>query len=181
MALAFPEAAPTMAIPPLKEFAARQAATTTPVPSTTPGLPAGYFISTMYITIDGVTNDHLTLAPKTIAIPMTTCSRSLTPDENGYLPPGTCGALWSYYPSFGAAAGFAALFAILTAVHIWQAIKYKKVSPLPFWMCAFFGLVLSFFYLRHSVGSSLSRVSGRRRPIPSALSAPGISRALEYT
>jgi len=88
--------------------------------------PVQYISSTEHITITGVTNDHVTIPAKTIDIVIPTCVRTIEPDENGYLPPGTCGALWAYYPSFNAAVAFASLFGLLTGVHIWQAALYKK-------------------------------------------------------
>jgi hypothetical protein len=89
--------------------------TTTSAVSTT----AIEFISTQYITIGGPASQIIT-----IAIP--TCSQTIIPDKNGYVPPGTCNALWNYYPSFTAAFIFAILFCILTVVHIYQAASQKK-------------------------------------------------------
>ncbi|KAH7150291.1 RTA1 like protein-domain-containing protein [Dactylonectria estremocensis] len=94
--------------------------------ASTTAIPTGYFIATQTIIVDGVTNSHVTIAPNTILLAIPTCVQTLEPDENGYLPPGTCNAIWNYYPSFAAALVFMALFAALTAVHIWQAAKYKK-------------------------------------------------------
>lgn len=94
-------------------------------------VPTGEFMTTKYITIAGVTDGHVTLPPKTITIAIPTCIATITPDKNGYLPPGTCNALWDYYPSFGAAVVFAALFGILTVIQIRQAILYKKVRRFP--------------------------------------------------
>ena len=94
-------------------------------------VPTGEFMTTQYITIAGVTNDHVTLPPKTISIAIPTCVATITPDKNGYLPPGTCNALWDYYPSFSAAVVFAALFGILTVIHIRQALLHKKVGQFP--------------------------------------------------
>lgn len=86
------------------------------------------FLTTQYITINGFTNDHVTVAPKTIDIVLPTCTQTIKPDQNGYLPPGTCGALWDYYPSFSAALVFTLLFGLLTLAHLYQAIAYKKVN-----------------------------------------------------
>lgn len=107
----------------------RQEATATPAASTSSTSGIDYFTSTEVITIKGgVTNNHVTLAPQTIEIAIPTCVQTITPDKNGYVPPGTCNALWDYYPSFGAALVFTALFGILVSVHIWQAAAYKKVE-----------------------------------------------------
>ncbi|KAF5589150.1 RTA1-like protein [Fusarium pseudocircinatum] len=90
--------------------------------------PEGWFTTTKNIaTIGGTTDEYVTIPAKTISIVVPTCVQTLEPDENGYLPPGTCNANWNYYPSFAAAVVFALLFAALTGVHIWQAARYKKV------------------------------------------------------
>ncbi|KAJ4269813.1 hypothetical protein NW762_001482 [Fusarium torreyae] len=89
--------------------------------------PEGWFTTTKNIaTIGGTTDKYVTIPAKTISIVIPTCVQTLEPDENGYLPPGTCNANWNYYPSFAAAVAFAILFAALTAVHVWQAARYKK-------------------------------------------------------
>jgi hypothetical protein len=86
------------------------------------------FMTTKYITIAGVTNDHVTLSPQTISIAVPTCIQTITPDKNGYVPPGTCHALYDYYPSFAAALAFSVFFGILTIAHISQAAFFKTVS-----------------------------------------------------
>jgi hypothetical protein len=100
-------------------------ATTSQPASTTSAIE---FITTQYITIAGQTNDHVTLAPQTITLALPTCIQTITPDKNGYVPPGTCGALYNYYPSFTAAVVFAVLFGMLTVAHIAQAAVFKKVG-----------------------------------------------------
>ncbi|KAF7558761.1 hypothetical protein G7046_g5398 [Stylonectria norvegica] len=126
LAMVIPSTSPPSAPTPtaLATLAAR--ATTAPAESATTSYPTGDFIITDHITVTGVTQSHVTIPGKTIAFARPTCVRTLTPDKNGHLPPGTCGAIWDYYPSFAAATVFALLFAALTAVHIWQAAKYKK-------------------------------------------------------
>ncbi|KAM0284391.1 hypothetical protein ACHAQH_001967 [Verticillium albo-atrum] len=94
--------------------------------STTSPTPTGYFTTTKHITIPGATDDHVTIPAKTIDIAIPTCITTAKPDPNGHIPPGECGTFWNYYPSFAAAVAFAALFASLTAIHIWQAVKHKK-------------------------------------------------------
>lgn len=59
-------------------------------------------------------------------LPTSTCSQTITPDKNGYVPPGSCGALWNYNPSFPAAIAFSVLFGALLIAHLAQAIQYKK-------------------------------------------------------
>ncbi|KAH8654069.1 RTA1 like protein-domain-containing protein [Tricladium varicosporioides] len=84
-----------------------------------------YFTSTILDVIPGVTNDHVTIPANTITILIPTCSKTIVPDSNGYVPPGTCGALYDYYPSFAAAIVFSLLFGALTIAHIWLAAKWK--------------------------------------------------------
>ncbi|RDL38767.1 uncharacterized protein BP5553_03107 [Venustampulla echinocandica] len=93
-------------------------------PSTT-AAPTGYFMTTKYQTIDGVTQDHVTISPVTITLVIPTCIHTTTPDKNGYVPPGTCGALYNYYPSLVGATITAAVFGVLTGLHIWLAAKWK--------------------------------------------------------
>lgn len=97
-------------------------------PPATTAPPTGYFMTTKYETIAGITQDHVTVEPVTIAIAFPTCIQTITPDINGYVPPGTCGALYSYYPSLAGAAITTGVFAILTGLHIWLAAKWKAVS-----------------------------------------------------
>lgn len=102
-------------------------ATTTASPASTSPL---YFLTTNYITIAGVTNAYVTIPAKTVSFAVPTCIQTLTPDKNGYLPPGTCNALYDYYPSSTSAVAFAAIFGCLTLAHIIQAFFYKKVFVL---------------------------------------------------
>jgi len=106
---------------PTPTIAPRDTATTIPTAS------AVEFMTTNYITIPGVTNDHVTLAPQTLSIAVATCIQTITPDKNGYVPPGTCNALYDYYPSFTASLAFSILFGILTIAHISQAAFFKTV------------------------------------------------------
>jgi len=102
---------------------------TTVSPSPTAAPTGIYFSTTIYDIIPGVTNDQVTIPQKTITIVIPTCSHTITPDKNGYVPPGTCGALYEYYPSFGAAIFFSILFGVLSISHIFLAAKFKTVSP----------------------------------------------------
>jgi hypothetical protein len=106
-----------------------QARETTTSPSPT-AAPTGVFITTKYNIIPGVTNDYVTIPEKTIAIAIPTCIQTIIPDNNGFVPPGTCGSLYDYYPSFVAAVVTSVLFGVLTFAHIVQAVKLKKVNPL---------------------------------------------------
>ncbi|EFQ29049.1 RTA1 domain-containing protein [Colletotrichum graminicola] len=112
---------------------------------------------------------HVNIPAKTIEIAIPTCIQTIKPDVNGYVPPGECGAIWNYYPSFVAAAVFAVLFALLTAVHIWQTAKHKKQSDgvylvfqifillAPIWVNAFAYMTLGrMIYFFHPSRSLLS-------------------------
>ena len=152
-----PESTPTLNP---RETTASQSASTT---------SAIEFITTQYITIAGQTNDHVTLNPQTIALALPTCIQTITPDKNGYVPPGTCGALYDYYPSFAAAVAFAVLFGMLTVAHIAQAAIFKKVSlstaqPCPRNLRDESSLRLTFSGHRNFVGSSSWDVSGKLHP-----------------
>lgn len=90
--------------------------------------PTGYFYTTQHVVLPGQTDAHVTIPAKTIDIVIPTCVHTIEPDKNGYVPPGSCGALYDYYPSFVAAAVFSGLFGVLMMLHIAQAAKLKSVS-----------------------------------------------------
>jgi hypothetical protein len=91
-----------------------------PTPSPT---PTGNFITTKLITIPG----------GTITLPIPTCIQTIVPDKNGYVPPGTCGSNFAYYPSFVAAVATTIVFGVLTGIHIFLAAKWKAVSGAATW------------------------------------------------
>ncbi|KAK5060073.1 hypothetical protein LTR84_009957 [Exophiala bonariae] len=103
------------------------------------------FTTTELIVIDGETNAVLTIPAKTITLALPTCIQTVMPDSNGHVPPGTCGAIWDYYPSYGAAIAFTILFAALVAAHIWMAIKYQKVRVNAFAYMTF-GRMIYYFH-----------------------------------
>jgi hypothetical protein len=80
------------------------------------------------ITRDPITLPHATITnePITLNLPPK-CVQTDIPDSNGFVPVGTCGSNYNYYPSFGAAVAASILFGIVTVVHIVQAASYKKV------------------------------------------------------
>ncbi len=84
-------------------------------------------LSTEFVTIFGLTDAHVTIPGKTIAIAILTCIQTITPDTNGYVLPGTCGVLYHHYPSFAAALVATVIFGVLNVVHVMQAALYKKV------------------------------------------------------
>lgn len=55
------------------------------------------------------------------SVSTSTCTQSIKPDKNGYVPAGECGALWNYDVNFGAAVFFSILFGSLVVAHIVQA------------------------------------------------------------
>lgn len=89
--------------------------------------PTGVFLTTKYITIQGVTNNFVTIPAKTIDLVVPTCIHTITPDKNGFVPPGTCGALYNYYPSFTWAVVASIVFGILAITHTVQAVILKQV------------------------------------------------------
>ncbi|KAI2789305.1 hypothetical protein POX_d04791 [Penicillium oxalicum] len=62
----------------------------------------------------------------TLHLPSNTCTPTITPDGNGYIPPSECNALYQYYPSFRAALAFSILFGILMITHLVQATIFKE-------------------------------------------------------
>ncbi|KAJ7307799.1 RTA1 domain protein [Mycena albidolilacea] len=99
-------------------------ATSTPTPTPT-AVPTGVFLTTKFLTVAGHTDAHATVPGHTIALVLPTCIQTEIPDKNGFVPPGTCHALYDFYPSFAAAVLFSLLFGVVTALHIAQAVKYK--------------------------------------------------------
>lgn len=68
------------------------------------------------------TGFHLTLS---LNLPSNTCTPTVAPDKNGWVPASQCNALYLYYPSFGAAIAFAVIFGLLMVAHLIQATIYK--------------------------------------------------------
>ncbi|KFY09578.1 hypothetical protein V492_05437 [Pseudogymnoascus sp. VKM F-4246] len=98
------------------------AATSTSIPT----LVTTLVPRTQFITLDPITLPDETIGIKTITLDIPECTQTITPDENGYVPPGTCNAQYNYYPSFAAALAAAIFFGVVTFVHIAEGIKYKK-------------------------------------------------------
>ena len=63
-------------------------------------------------------------------LPVETCTPGFpsyaTPGLDGYVPAGSCNALWVYFPNFAAATAFAVLFGVLLVAHLGQATQYKN-------------------------------------------------------
>lgn len=68
------------------------------------------------------TGFHLTLS---LNLPSNTCTPTIAPDKNGWVPASECNALYLYYPSFNTAIAFAVLFGLLMMAHFVQATIYK--------------------------------------------------------
>lgn len=68
------------------------------------------------------TGFHLTLS---LNLPSNTCTPTVAPDKNGWVPASECNAVYLYYPSFNAAIAFAVLFGLLMMTHFVQATIYK--------------------------------------------------------
>ncbi|KAL4956600.1 RTA1 like protein-domain-containing protein [Aspergillus filifer] len=91
-----------------------------------------------------------------------TCTPTISPDANGYVPPTECNAMYSYYPSFGAAIAFSVLFGILITIHFVQAALHRASFAWVILMSAtweFGGFVTRTLSTRHQQSDSLATVS----------------------
>ncbi|RYP06128.1 hypothetical protein DL764_003350 [Monosporascus ibericus] len=136
------------------QHAIRQASSTvTNAPMTCPV----YFLTSQYVTVPGVTNAHVTVPDRTITMVLPTCIQTTEPDANGYLPPGTCHAIWNYYPSFSGSLIFLLLFGPLTIGHVYQAAIYKKRFC---WVIVMASLWETVAYLFRTVSSRHQNIAG---------------------
>jgi len=110
-------------------------------------------VSISHVSIDraSITPVSFSLTSLSLHLPSSTCTQTIKPDKNGYVPPGTCGSLYNYYPSFAAAIIFSVLFGAVMVVHIGQAAIYKK----KFCWVVIMGAIWEF-------GSYVSRAFGTR-------------------
>ncbi|MCJ1403349.1 hypothetical protein MMC11_006572 [Xylographa trunciseda] len=117
-------------------------------------------ISIPPITITPITFTPISIRPVSIPtitpvsldlhLPTPTCIGTITPDANGYVPPGTCHALYKFYPSFAAAVVFSILFGAATILHIFQAAVHKK----PFcWVIIMGGLWETVSFITRTLGT----------------------------
>jgi hypothetical protein len=116
-------------------------------------------VSIPSITVNSYTRSEFSLS---LNLPTPTCTRTITPDKNGYLPPGTCEALYNFYPSFAAAAVMATVFGILTAAHLIQASIFKTGFCWVIFMGAlweFGGYLVHSFATRHQQSAGLALVA----------------------
>ncbi|MCJ1414505.1 hypothetical protein MMC32_000832 [Xylographa parallela] len=124
--------------------------------------PRNSIISISPISIPPITLQPIsipTITPISLALhlPTPTCIQTITPDANGYVPPGTCHALYKYYPSFAAAVVFSILFGVLTILHISQAAVHKK----PFcWVIIMAGLWETGSFVTRALSTRAQQESG---------------------
>ena len=95
-------------------------------------------------------------------LPSPTCTQTIVPDKNGYVPPKTCNALYNFYPSFNAAVAMSIVFGILSFVHIVQAAMFRTgfcwvVIMGSLW--EFIGYVSRSFGTKHQQNAGLATVS----------------------
>ncbi|EAW11682.1 RTA1 domain-containing protein [Aspergillus clavatus NRRL 1] len=77
------------------------------------------------VSIPPVTIPPVTIPSLTLDLPTNTCTPTIAPDKNGWVPPTECNALYLYYPSFGAAIAFSFIFGVVMIAHFVQATIYK--------------------------------------------------------
>ncbi|KAF2429253.1 hypothetical protein EJ08DRAFT_661789 [Tothia fuscella] len=97
-----------------------------------------------------------------IHLPTPTCTRTIQPDNNGYLPPVTCKALYNHYPLLTAAIVMSFVFGLTAVAHTTQAIISKK----PFCWDIIMGTLWEF-------GGFVSRAFGAKDQQSSALATVG--------
>lgn len=59
-------------------------------------------------------------------LPSNTCTPTVAPDKNGWVPASECDALYLYYPSFKAAIAATVVFGLIMMAHFVQATMYKS-------------------------------------------------------
>ncbi|KAH6843496.1 RTA1 like protein-domain-containing protein [Chaetomium sp. MPI-CAGE-AT-0009] len=74
----------------------------------------------------------------------------VTPGPNGNVPPTACNANYNFDPQFAPAVAVAVLFGVLTAVHVFEAIVFKKRYA---WVLIMGALWESLAFTLHSIGS----------------------------
>ncbi|EZF28976.1 hypothetical protein H109_07850 [Trichophyton interdigitale MR816] len=94
-------------------------------PSPTPIIPARIEQRDFSISIPPVSIPPVSIPSLSLDLPVNTCTPTIAPDKNGWVPPSECNALYLYYPSFGAAIAFSVLFGAVMIVHFVQATIYK--------------------------------------------------------
>lgn len=94
-------------------------------------------------------------------LPVQTCtpghSTYATPGVDGYVPAGSCNAMWVYFPNFAAAVAFSVLFGVLTLAHLGQAVQYHNGFC---WVVSMASLWETGAYLFRALGSKDQQSSG---------------------
>ena len=118
-----------LALPALPtQTSALPAQTPSPAPEPTQAIElraAAPSFTGVHISLKSISKFSYSHSSISLDLPSSTCTQSIKPDKNGYVPPGSCGALWNYYPSFGAAILFSVLFGGVMIAHLAQGILYK--------------------------------------------------------
>ncbi|KAL4747874.1 hypothetical protein BDW72DRAFT_215156 [Aspergillus terricola var. indicus] len=99
-----------------------------PVPTTAPTAPTKSIKTRDFelsLDLPTISIEPFTLSSLELNLPSNTCTPTVSPDANGYVPPDQCNALYQYYPSFAAAVAFSVLFGVLMITHFAQATAYK--------------------------------------------------------
>lgn len=122
LSAAFPTSVPSPAL------IARASITTPPLPTTPPARRDDDF--KLSLDIPQVSIAQPSIPSLSLDLPAQTCTPGFesyaTPGLDGYVPAGSCNALWVYFPNFAAAIAFSVLFGILTIAHIGQAVMYRN-------------------------------------------------------
>ncbi|KAE8151537.1 hypothetical protein BDV25DRAFT_138772 [Aspergillus avenaceus] len=77
------------------------------------------------ISIPKITIPPVTIPTLSLDLPSNTCTPTIAPDKNGWVPASECNALYLYYPSLEAAVAFSVLFGFLMVSHFIQATVHK--------------------------------------------------------
>ncbi|KAL4964261.1 RTA1 domain-containing protein, partial [Aspergillus stella-maris] len=100
----------------------------TPAPTTAPTATTNSIDTRdvdLSLDLPTISIEPFTLSSLDLHLPSNTCTPTVTPDANGYVPPEECNALYQYYPSFAAAVAFSVLFGVLMIAHFTQATVHK--------------------------------------------------------
>ncbi|WEW56701.1 hypothetical protein PRK78_002149 [Emydomyces testavorans] len=82
-------------------------------------------VSIAPVSVPPVSIPPVSIPSLSLDLPSNTCTPTIAPDKNGFVPPTECNALYLYYPSFAAALVFTGLFFIVFCGHFVQATVFK--------------------------------------------------------
>ena len=112
--------------------------------------------------------------PSGTATATPTCITAV-PDKYGQVPVDACNSQWPFHPAFGPNLAWAVLMGLTTAVHLLQAVLYRKVRRRSA-SCLSVGVAgVDYGLYRNIAGFFLWGPRGRRRRLRCALPARGIS------